>query len=44
MTGCAPTSRVTKSPAVGISLSWPTNTQPREKIRSSSSAKIRGSV
>ena len=34
MTDWRPSERVTKSPARGISLSWPTNTQPRWKIRS----------
>ena len=44
MTGCVPMCRVTKSPGRGISLSWPTNTHPRVKIFSISSAKMRGSV
>jgi hypothetical protein len=44
MTGSVPTRRVTKSPGLGISLSWPTKTHPRRKIRSISSSKMRGSV
>ncbi|MGH7345625.1 MAG: hypothetical protein ACREK4_11980 [Candidatus Rokuibacteriota bacterium] len=44
MTGSVPMRRVTKSPAPGISLSWPTKTQPRRKIRSISSSKMPGSV
>lgn len=42
--GWVPMGRVTKSPGRGTSLAWPTKTQPRWKMRSISSAKIRGSV